>query len=62
MSMSDALQIAVPGDAEAGHLARHAIAASEPTLPLSVQDDLSLLVTELIRTPCATAAPGPTGP
>lgn len=47
--MSAGLQIAVVGDLEAGHVARHAIAASESTPPMSVQDDLALLVTELIQ-------------
>ena len=48
MSMSAALEIALPPGVEAGHVARHAIAASDPALPLSVQDDVSLLVTELV--------------
>ena len=47
--MSAGLRLAVPGDVEAGHVARHAIAASESTLPMSVQGDLALLVTELIQ-------------
>lgn len=60
--MSAALQIAVPGDLEAGHVARHAIAASDPTLPLSVQDDLSLLVTELIKNAVCHGGAGPDRP
>jgi anti-sigma regulatory factor (Ser/Thr protein kinase) len=47
MSISE-LAIDVPAGVDAGHVARHAIAASEPTLPLSVQADVSLLVTELL--------------
>jgi anti-sigma regulatory factor (Ser/Thr protein kinase) len=60
--MSPALQLAVPGDLEAGHVARHAIAASEPTLPPSVQGDLSLLVTELITNAVRHGGAGPDRP
>jgi anti-sigma regulatory factor (Ser/Thr protein kinase) len=60
--MSAGLDIAVPGDLEAGHVARHAIAASEPTLPLPVQDDLALLVTELITNAVRHGGAGPGRP
>ena len=46
--MNTGLQIAVSSDLEAGQVARRAIAASEPTLPPSVQGDVSLLLTELV--------------
>jgi anti-sigma regulatory factor (Ser/Thr protein kinase) len=60
--MSAALQLAIAGDLDAGHVARHAIAASDPTLPLSVQDDLSLLVTELIQNAVRHGGAGPDRP
>jgi anti-sigma regulatory factor (Ser/Thr protein kinase) len=60
--MSAPLQLAVPGDLEAGHVARHAIAASEPMLSPSVQGDLSLLVTELITNAVRHGGAGPDRP
>ena len=46
--MSSGFQVALRGGVEAPGLARRAIAANEPTLPASVRDDVSLLVTELV--------------
>jgi signal transduction histidine kinase len=46
--MSSGFQVALRGGVEAPGLARRAIAANDPTLPPSVQDDVSLLVTELV--------------
>jgi hypothetical protein len=46
--MSAAFKVELRGDVEAPWLARRAIAENEPTLLPSLQDDLSLLVTELV--------------
>jgi anti-sigma regulatory factor (Ser/Thr protein kinase) len=46
--MSSGFQVALRGGVEAPGLARRAIAANDPTLPPSVQDDVSLRVTELV--------------
>jgi anti-sigma regulatory factor (Ser/Thr protein kinase) len=41
-------EVVLPRDVEAAGVARRAIVESEPTLPPSLRDDLSLLVTELV--------------
>jgi anti-sigma regulatory factor (Ser/Thr protein kinase) len=46
--MSAGFEVALCGGVEAPGLARQAIAANDPTLPPSVRDDVSLLVTELV--------------
>jgi anti-sigma regulatory factor (Ser/Thr protein kinase) len=46
--MSSGFGVALRGGMEAPGLARRAIAANAPTLPASVHDDVSLLVTELV--------------
>jgi anti-sigma regulatory factor (Ser/Thr protein kinase) len=46
--MSSGFALALRGGAKSAALARRAIAAEDPRLPPSVQDDVSLLVTELI--------------
>jgi anti-sigma regulatory factor (Ser/Thr protein kinase) len=46
--MSSGFALALRGGPESARLARRAIAATHPPLPPSVQDDISLLVTELI--------------
>jgi anti-sigma regulatory factor (Ser/Thr protein kinase) len=46
--MSSALQVVLRPDAEAAGIARRAIAENHRTLPQSLRDDLSLLVTELV--------------
>jgi anti-sigma regulatory factor (Ser/Thr protein kinase) len=46
--MSSGFAVALRGAADAPGLARRAIAAKDPTLPPSVQDDVWLLVTELV--------------
>jgi anti-sigma regulatory factor (Ser/Thr protein kinase) len=46
--MSTGFDVALSGDMNAAALARRAIAKTYPTLPQSLQDDLSLLVTELV--------------
>jgi anti-sigma regulatory factor (Ser/Thr protein kinase) len=46
--MSAGFEVVLGGGLEAGWIARHALIANDPTLPPSVQDDLSLLVTELV--------------
>lgn len=46
--MSPGFDVALRGGVDAPGLARQAIAANDPTLPPSVQADVSLLVTELV--------------
>jgi signal transduction histidine kinase len=46
--MTSEFALALRGAAESAGLARRAIAANDPTLPPSVQDDVSLLATELV--------------
>jgi anti-sigma regulatory factor (Ser/Thr protein kinase) len=46
--MSSGFAVALRGGVDAPGLARRAIAANDPTLPPSVQDDIALLVTELV--------------
>jgi anti-sigma regulatory factor (Ser/Thr protein kinase) len=46
--MSSGFAVALGGGVEAPGLARRAIAENEPTLAPSLQEDLSLLVTELV--------------
>jgi len=46
--MSAGFAVVLRGCLEAPGLARRAIAANAPTLPPSLQDDVSLLVTELV--------------
>jgi anti-sigma regulatory factor (Ser/Thr protein kinase) len=46
--MMAGFEVVLPGGVEAAGVARRAIAESDPTLPPSLQDDLSLLVTELV--------------
>jgi anti-sigma regulatory factor (Ser/Thr protein kinase) len=46
--MSSGFAVALRGGVDAPGLARRAIAAKDPTLPPSVQDDVWLLVTELV--------------
>jgi len=46
--MSKGFGLVLDGGVDAGRDARRAIAAGHPSLPMAVQDDLSLLVTELV--------------
>ena len=46
--MSGGFAVALRGGLDAPALARRALAENAPTLPPSVQDDVSLLVTELV--------------
>jgi anti-sigma regulatory factor (Ser/Thr protein kinase) len=46
--VSAEFEVVLRGDVEAASAARRAIAANDPTLPPSVQDDVSLLMTELV--------------
>lgn len=46
--MSAAFEVDVSGGLDAARAARRAVEANHPTLPLSVQSDISLIVTELV--------------
>ena len=46
--MSAGFEVVLRGGTDAAWFARRAIADDDPTLPLSLRDDLSLLVTELV--------------
>jgi anti-sigma regulatory factor (Ser/Thr protein kinase) len=46
--MSAGFEIMLSGGLDAGRDARRALAANDPTLSISVQNDISLLVTELV--------------
>ena len=60
--MSAGFDVALCGGADAPRLARHAIAANDPTIPPSVRADVSLLVTELVTNAVRHGARRPTGP
>jgi anti-sigma regulatory factor (Ser/Thr protein kinase) len=46
--MSTGFDVVLSGGVDSASAARRAIAANDPTLPASVRDDVSLLVTELV--------------
>jgi anti-sigma regulatory factor (Ser/Thr protein kinase) len=60
--MSEGFAVALPGGREAARAARRAFAENASALPLSLQEDLALLVTELVSNAVLHGGAGDDGP